>query len=49
MKTGAQRGVDRVDLRGAIDGIHLEPLPAGVVPDSTRATPAPATSSQPSR
>jgi hypothetical protein len=37
MKTGAERGVDRVDLRGTVDGIHLEPLPASATPDSTAA------------
>lgn len=41
MKTGAERGVDRVDLRGNVDGIHLEALPAIVGPDSTTAPAAP--------
>lgn len=46
MKTGAERGVDRVDLRGTVDGVHLEPLPPGTTPDSTTA-PAPAPSGAP--
>jgi hypothetical protein len=49
MKTGAERGVDRVDLRGAVDGIHLEPLPAGAVTDSTATPPQPAAAPQSSR
>lgn len=39
MKTGAERGVDRVDLRGQVDGIHMEALPAGLIVDSTAARP----------
>jgi hypothetical protein len=27
MKTGGQRGVDRVKIDGRVDGVHLEPLP----------------------
>jgi hypothetical protein len=49
MKTGAERGVDHVDLRGAVDGIHLEPLPAGAVPDSSVTAPTAAPNSQRSR
>ncbi len=38
MKTGARRGVERVDIRGQVDGIHLEPLE---VPVSDSTAPAP--------
>jgi len=30
MKSGGQRGVDRVKIDGHVDGVHLEPLPAVV-------------------
>lgn len=39
MKTGGRRGVDRVDIRGAVDGVHLEPValrPDSVAADSLR-------------
>jgi hypothetical protein len=39
MKTGGQRGVDKVDLRGAVDGVHLEPAPVPLPSDSTRLPP----------
>lgn len=39
MKTGNERGVDRVDLHGAVDGIHLEAIPAGITVDSTGTAP----------
>lgn len=32
MKNAGRRGVDRVDIRGAVDGVHLEPI--AVRPDS---------------
>lgn len=35
MKPPGQQGVDRVDIRGAVDGVHLEPL--AVQPDSAAA------------
>ncbi len=41
MKTGGQRGVERVDLRGQVDGVYLEPLPVAAPRDST-APPPPA-------
>ncbi len=34
MKPGGRRGVDQVDIRGNVDGVHLEPTPV-VAPDST--------------
>lgn len=42
MKTGSERGVDRVDLHGTVDGIHLEPIPAAANPDSSVTSPKPA-------
>ncbi|HSB56006.1 MAG TPA: hypothetical protein VLD58_16700, partial [Gemmatimonadales bacterium] len=36
MKTGNERGVDRVDIRGQVDGVHLEPVTAPAPADSTR-------------
>lgn len=36
MKPAGQRGVDRVDIHGQVDGIYLEPLPV-VAPDTTKA------------
>ncbi len=39
MKTGPERGVDRVDLRGQVDGIHLESLPPAIPGDSTGVAP----------
>ncbi len=39
MKPAGQRGVDRVDLRGQVDGIYLEPIPA-TAPDSTTPPPS---------
>lgn len=41
MKTGALRGVDRVQIHGNVDGVHIEPAP--VVPDSAAAAPSPRT------
>jgi hypothetical protein len=38
MKTGGLRGVDRVDIQGKVDGVHLEPLPPAPPVDSTKAT-----------
>jgi len=35
MKTGGQRGVDRVYIQGAVDGVHLEPV--ALRPDSAPA------------
>ncbi len=35
MKTGGRRGVDRVNIRGEVDGVHLEPV--ALRPDSVRA------------
>jgi len=35
MKTGGRRGVDRVNIRGAVDGVHLEPV--AIRPDSAAA------------
>jgi hypothetical protein len=35
MKTGGRRGVDRVNIRGGVDGVHLEPV--AVRPDSAAA------------
>jgi hypothetical protein len=37
MKPAGQRGVDRVDIRGQVDGVYLEPLPV-VAPDTTKPT-----------
>ena len=37
MKSGGQRGVDRVKIDGHVDGLHLEPLPPGS--DTTTTTP----------
>lgn len=34
MKSGGRRGVDHVDIRGNVDGVHLEPSPV-VAPDTT--------------
>jgi hypothetical protein len=34
MKSGGRRGVDQVDIRGNVDGVHLEPSPVAA-PDST--------------
>jgi hypothetical protein len=38
MKTEGRREVDRVDIQGAVDGIHLEPAAAPAPADTTRAT-----------
>jgi len=38
MKAGGRRGVDQVDIRGNVDGVHLEATPV-IVPDSTVAVP----------
>ncbi len=35
MKTGGRRGVDRVNIRGEVDGVHLEPM--ALRPDSATA------------
>lgn len=40
MKTGGTRGVDRVEFEGAVDGLHLEPLPPGA-PDTLPPRPGP--------
>ena len=40
MKSGGRRGVDQVDIRGNVDGVHLEPTPVAA-PDTTVAIPAP--------
>ena len=32
MKPAGQRGVERVDLRGRVDGLNLEPLPVAPAP-----------------
>jgi hypothetical protein len=37
MKQGAQKGVDRVDVQGLIDGIQLEPSDVSAARDSSRA------------
>jgi hypothetical protein len=37
MSATGTRGVEQVDVRGHADGVHLEPLPPGASPDSTRA------------
>jgi hypothetical protein len=34
MKPAGQRGVDRVDIHGQVDGVYLEPIPV-VAPDTT--------------
>ncbi len=38
MKTGALRGVDKVQIHGNVDGVHIEPAP--VAPDSAAAAPS---------
>ena len=40
MKPGGRRGVDQVDIRGNVDGVHLEPIPV-VAPDTTIAASPP--------
>jgi len=35
MKPSGARGVERVDLRGQVDGVYLEPLPVAAPQDST--------------
>jgi hypothetical protein len=35
MKTGGLKGVDRVDIRGQVDGIYLEPVPVAAPTDTT--------------
>ncbi len=40
MSQAAKGGVDRVDVRGQVDGIQLEAGEAPVAPDSTRPQPA---------
>ncbi|MEO8634838.1 MAG: hypothetical protein ABI587_06135 [Gemmatimonadales bacterium] len=40
MKPGGKRGVDQVDIRGNVDGVHLEPTPVSA-PDTTAAATPP--------
>lgn len=40
MKPAGQRGVERVDIHGQVDGLYLEPLPVAAPPDSTKPKPA---------
>jgi hypothetical protein len=39
MRSGEQRGVERVEVQGQVDGVHLEPVPVAAVPDSAPKTP----------
>ena len=40
MKSGGRRGVDQVDIRGNVDGVHLEAAPV-IAPDTTSTAPPP--------
>jgi len=40
MKPAGQRGVERVDIHGQVDGIYLEPIPVAAPADSTAQPPA---------
>lgn len=39
MKPGGQRGVDRVDIRGQVDGVYLEPVPVASPVDTAGSAP----------
>jgi hypothetical protein len=40
MKPAGQRGVDRVNIRGQVDGVYLEPVPVAAPVDTAAAPPA---------
>jgi hypothetical protein len=39
MRSDEQRGVERVEVQGQVDGVHLEPVPVAAAPDSAPKTP----------